>query len=147
MTAASELPWVVTDKQSSLPKEVGQRLLDLAKSARLGTQAEIASELGVHVKTVERLSSGESSAKFGRRFRAYLMKKGVKEAALLSLDPDAPSVPETGDVPYSEEEWLRIGRVLHEHAKPEWFTAEYTKLRKLADAYEIQVRDMREMGK
>lgn len=147
MTATSELPLVVADKEPSLPKEIGKRLLDLAKAAQLGTNAELAGELKVSVKTVERLSSGESSLKFGRQFRALLVKKGVKGAAQLSLDPDGPGPVDAGGAPFSDEEWARIGRILHGFAPQPWFSDEYTKLKQLADALEIVERQVKELGR
>lgn len=148
MTAAVELPWVVAEKEPSLPKELGKRMLELAKNAHLGTQAEIAKELKVSTKTVERLSSGESSLKFGRQFRALLVRKGVKEAAQLSLDPDAPSIVETtpNDAPFSEDEWARLGYLINRHA-PNILASLLPEIREYGRACEIIEQQMTKMGR
>lgn len=146
MTARVELPLVVAEKEPSLPKEIGKRLLDLAKSAQLGTQAEIAKELGVSTKTVERLSSGESSIKFGRQFRSMLVRKGVKEAAQLSLDPDAPGGEPPSDAPFSEEEWARLGYVISKHA-PNIMATVLSEIREYGRACEIIEQQLTKTGR
>ncbi len=147
MTATQELPWVVPDKEPSLPKEVGKRMLDLAKAAKLGTQSEIAKDLEVSVKTVERLSSGDSSLKFGRQFRAMLVRRGVKEAAQLSLDPDALTPdPSTDDASYSDAEWARVGALISKHA-PNIMAAVWPEIREYGRACEIIEQQLTKMGR
>ncbi len=147
MTATVELPWVVAEKDPSLPKELGQRLLELARTANLGSQAEIAKELEVSLKTVERLSSGKSSLKFGREFRAMLIRKGVKEAKQISLDPDATTEPGVDlDAPFSVDEWTRLGALISEHT-PNIMTRLLPEIREYARACEIIEQQLAKIGR
>lgn len=148
MTAAVELPWVVANKdEGTLPKAVATRLLELAKAAGFETQVALANAMKVAPKTVERAASGQGSQKFGKQLREFLVKKGVTAASTVLLDPMAPAPSEDSEeVPYSEEEWARMGALINEHA-PNIMAKIWPEIREYGRACEIIEQQLTKMGR
>lgn len=123
-------------------EEFGRKAVDLARQAGFSAK-DLADAVGKSLASIERLQQGKGSMEVGIRVKRYLASNSIDVSSLPPLDA-------TGSDPKIEEwalEWLRIGGVLREHAKPEWWAFEFEKLKRMADAFEVQARELKELSR
>lgn len=141
-----ELPLVVAETERTRPsEEFGRRALELARDAGITTK-DLAKAVGKSLASIERLQRGQGSMEVGIRVRNHLVRRKVDVSSLPPLVGEAIEEPQPQSDEW-EEEWLRVGRLLREHAKPEWWNLEFSKLKRMADAYEVQARELDEASR
>ncbi len=132
------------DRQPHTPAQVfGSRTSELIGD--LGwTIPQFAKAMEISPSTAERLLRGEMTLKNARKTRVVLAKAKADVSKLPTLDA---STAVAEDSPEWLDEWIRIGLLLEEHSKPEWWTTKFAELKARADALDVQARELEEMSR
>lgn len=100
------------------------------------TTGVVADDLGVDIKTAQRLKKGQATFDNMVGFKKLLISRGVDPAKLPQLDPQAsPNAPE----------WSSLGERLYE-ARPDLFQKKLRELRELVNALEVVERESDGIG-
>lgn len=143
MTGQVELRWGVPGTDRTRPsEEFGRKAVDLAREHGISTRM-LAKAIDKSMASIERLQQGKGSMEVGFLVKRHLVSRRIDISSLPPLDETAGKI----GLEDWELEWLRVGRLLRLHSKPGWWDQEYTKLKRLADALELQATELDEASR